>query len=65
MHIDFTAEQMALRDEIRSYFSSLITPDTLHKGQQVGALKQINKPQLSELVQIIDAYFNESLSQAA
>ncbi|MEM9347458.1 MAG: chemotaxis protein [Planctomycetota bacterium] len=46
-------------------FSSLITPDTLHKGQQVGALKQINKPQLSELVQIIDAYFNDSLSQAA
>ncbi|MFK7790829.1 MAG: chemotaxis protein CheV [Phycisphaeraceae bacterium] len=46
-------------------FSSLITPDTLHKGQQVGALKQINKPQLSELVQLIDAYFAGTLSQAA
>ena len=46
-------------------FSSLITPDTLHKGAQVGALKQINKPQLSELVLLIDQYFNGSLSQAA
>lgn len=46
-------------------FSSLITSDTLHKGNQVGALKQINKPQLSELVQLIDEYFNGSLSQAA
>lgn len=46
-------------------FSSLITPDTLHKGQQVGALKQINKPQLSELVQLIDRYFTGDLQQAA
>lgn len=46
-------------------FSSLITPDTLHKGQQVGALKQMNKPQLRELIEIVDQYFNGSLTQAA
>ena len=46
-------------------FSSLITEDTKHKGKQVGALKQINKPQLSELVQIIDEYFVEPASKAA
>ncbi|MEO0474396.1 MAG: chemotaxis protein [Planctomycetota bacterium] len=46
-------------------FSSLITPDTLHKGKQVGALKQINKPQLSELVQLIDQYFAGVLTDAA
>ncbi|MFK7790062.1 MAG: chemotaxis protein CheV [Phycisphaeraceae bacterium] len=46
-------------------FSSLITPDTLHKGQQVGALKQMNKPMLRELVELIDTYFNGSLSEAA
>ena len=40
-------------------FSSLITPDTIHKGEQVGALKQINKPQLAELVGIVDEYFAE------
>ena len=46
-------------------FSSLITPDTLHKGQQVGALKQMNKPQLRGLVELIDQYFGGELSQAA
>jgi len=46
-------------------FSSLITEDTKHKGKQVGALRQINKPQLSELVQIIDEYFNEPSAKAA
>lgn len=46
-------------------FSSLITPDTMHKGHQVGALKQMNKPQLKGLVELVDQYFNGSLSQAA
>jgi len=46
-------------------FSSLITPDTLHKGEQVGALKQISKPQLRELVQIIDEYFASPAKKAA
>lgn len=45
-------------------FSSLITPDTQHKGEQVGALRQINKPQLAELVGIVDEYFAQP-SQAA
>lgn len=46
-------------------FSSLITPDTLHKGKQVGADRQISKPQLSELVQLIDGFFAEPAKQAA
>jgi len=46
-------------------FSSLITPDTLHKGKQVGADRQINKPQLSELVHLIDSFFAEPTAQAA
>ena len=58
-------EDAALSEIPVILFSSLITPDTLHKGAQVGALKQINKPQLSELVQIIDEYFTGDLSQAA
>ncbi len=58
-------EDAALRDIPVILFSSLITPDTMHKGNQVGALKQINKPQLSELVQLIDQYFTGTLTQAA
>ena len=46
-------------------FSSLITEDTKHKGKQVGALKQINKPQLGELVELIDEYFAQPASKAA
>ncbi|MFN3165514.1 MAG: chemotaxis protein [Phycisphaeraceae bacterium] len=46
-------------------FSSLITPDTVHKGKQVGADRQINKPQLSELVHIIDGFFVEPATRAA
>lgn len=46
-------------------FSSLITEDTLHKGEQVGAHKQISKPQLAELVQLIDEYFAEPQARAA
>lgn len=58
-------EDAALSDIPVILFSSLITPDTLHKGTQVGALKQINKPQLSELVLLLDQYFTGDLSQAA
>jgi len=35
-------------------FSSLITEDTRHKGEQVGANDQIAKPQMSELVKMVD-----------
>lgn len=37
-------------------FSSLVTQDTRHKGQQVGADEQIHKPQLPLLVEIIDRW---------
>lgn len=37
-------------------FSSLITQDTLHKGQQVGADGQLAKPQLTGLVEMIDQW---------
>ncbi len=37
-------------------FSSLITNDLRHKGQMVGAIAQISKPEISELVQKIDEF---------
>lgn len=36
-------------------FSSLITPETQHKGDSVGATAQICKPQLPRLVELIDS----------
>ncbi len=35
-------------------FSSLITGDLRHKGQQVGANAQVSKPEIAELVQLMD-----------
>ncbi|MFZ3589471.1 chemotaxis protein [Bacillus sp. DJP31] len=35
-------------------FSSLITEDLRHKGQKVGANAQVSKPEIAELVQLID-----------
>lgn len=35
-------------------FSSVITPDTLFKGKQVGVDEQVAKPQLNELVVLVD-----------
>ncbi|MCM3603502.1 chemotaxis protein [Robertmurraya korlensis] len=35
-------------------FSSLITDDLRHKGQMVGANAQVSKPEIAELVQLID-----------
>ncbi|ADC51857.1 modulation of CheA activity in response to attractants (chemotaxis protein) [Alkalihalophilus pseudofirmus OF4] len=37
-------------------FSSLITSDLHHKGEKVGADKQISKPEIVELVQTIDTF---------
>lgn len=37
-------------------FSSLITSDLRHKGEKVGADAQVSKPEIAELVQIIDEY---------
>lgn len=44
-------------------FSSLITDDTRHKGQEVGADEQIAKPQLMELVNIVDRWIHEKTSK--
>jgi two-component system chemotaxis response regulator CheV len=37
-------------------FSSLITDDLRHKGEQVGATAQVSKPEIDELVRVIDKY---------
>lgn len=37
-------------------FSSLITADLLHKGEMVGADGQVSKPEIGELVQLIDKF---------
>ncbi|MDQ0155829.1 chemotaxis protein [Robertmurraya andreesenii] len=37
-------------------FSSLITDDLRHKGQMVGANAQVSKPEIAELVLLIDEY---------
>lgn len=37
-------------------FSSLITNDLRHKGEQVGALEQISKPEIAELILKIDQH---------
>ncbi|MBA2874184.1 chemotaxis protein [Thermaerobacillus caldiproteolyticus] len=37
-------------------FSSLITDDLRHKGEQVGATAQVSKPEIGELVKVIDKH---------
>lgn len=37
-------------------FSSLITNDLRHKGEEVGANAQVSKPEVTELVQYVDQY---------
>ena len=37
-------------------FSSLITDSLRHKGQVVGADAQISKPEIAELIKLIDKY---------
>ncbi|WP_102347120.1 chemotaxis protein [Bacillus sp. Marseille-P3661] len=37
-------------------FSSLITDDLRHKGEMVGATAQVSKPEIVELVKLIDKY---------
>ena len=37
-------------------FSSLITDDLRHKGQVVGANAQVSKPEIGELIQVIDEH---------
>lgn len=40
-------------------FSSLITQDLMHKGESVGADAQMSKPQIEELVNLIDTLIEE------
>ena len=49
-------EDAGLRQIPVILFSSLITDDTRHKGRQVGADDQISKPQLPELVHLVDQW---------
>lgn len=44
-------------------FSSLITDDLKHKGVSVGADAQMSKPEIGELVKIIDGLSEKSLSK--
>ncbi len=46
-------------------FSSLITDDTRHKGDQVGADEQLAKPQLPELVGIVDRWMQKGVIKPA
>ena len=39
-------------------FSSLITDDLLHKGEAVGADAQMSKPEIENLVKLIDQLLN-------
>lgn len=45
-----------LKDMPVVLFSSLISEDTRHKGKQVGASDQIAKPQLPDLVRLVDQW---------
>ena len=54
----------ALRDIPMLLFSSLITEDTRHKGEAVGADQQLSKPDLPRLVDIVDGYV-QRMEQAA
>ena len=55
----------ALKDIPVILFSSLITDDTRHKGEQVGADDQIAKPQLPHLVEIVDGWIKRIDDNAA
>jgi len=52
-------ENPQLRDTVVLLFSSLITKETRHKGEQCGADEQIAKPQLPELVGIVDRWISQ------
>ncbi len=46
-------------------FSSLITKDTTHRGEAVGANQQVAKPELPRLVQIVDGWVQKLTQQTA
>ncbi|MCL2039364.1 MAG: chemotaxis protein [Bacteroidetes bacterium] len=43
-------------------FSSIITPDLLHKGKSVGADAQMTKPQIGELLQVVRTLITDKSS---
>ncbi|MCT4594003.1 MAG: chemotaxis protein [Anaeromicrobium sp.] len=49
-------EHSILKDLPVIIFSSLITNDLHHKGESVGADAQMSKPQIDDLVEVIDKY---------
>ncbi|WP_249871547.1 chemotaxis protein [Oceanobacillus saliphilus] len=56
-HLTYRVKQDArLKNIPVIIFSSLITDDLYHKGEEVGAVSQISKPKLVELVKEIDKY---------
>ena len=57
-------ENADLRDLPVILFSSIITDDTRHKGEEVGADEQISKPQLRNLVEIVDGWAQKVLATA-
>lgn len=52
MHLDYTPDQQALRDELRSYFSLLMTPEV---RARVSAAQEEGGPAMRELVRQIGA----------
>jgi len=52
-------EHPQLRNTTVLLFSSLITKESRHKGEQCGADEQLAKPQLPELVGIIDRWIHQ------
>jgi two-component system chemotaxis response regulator CheV len=48
-----------LRDLPVVLFSSIISPDLLHKGQSVGADAQMTKPQIGELLQVVKTLISD------
>ncbi len=58
-------EHSVLQDIPVILFSSLVTDDTRHKGEQVGANEQIAKPQIPEMVNLIDKWIHKGQQEAA
>lgn len=52
-------EHSILRDLPVIIFSSLITDDLKHKGESVGANAQLSKPEIGELVKVIDKFLSK------
>ena len=58
-------EHPASKDTRVVLYSSLITAETRHRGMEVGADEQFNKPNLGKVVNVIDQWLYESQHKAA